>query len=56
MASRTAVASVVRGGRSASQPANASAAAASSAKAAHFPAGPAVASRWPGSGLAAGVR
>jgi hypothetical protein len=47
---------VVAGGRSASQPANASADAVSSANAAHWPAGPAVASRWPGSGLAAGVR
>jgi hypothetical protein len=55
-ASRRVAARVVRGGRSISEAANAAAAAASSAMAAHSPAGPAVASRWPGSGLAAGVR
>jgi hypothetical protein len=55
-ASRRVAARVVRGGRSTNETANAAAAAASSAMAAHSPAGPAVASRWPGSGLAAGVR
>jgi hypothetical protein len=56
MASRAAAAPVSRGGYAASHQANARATAASSASAAHRPAGPAVASRWPGSGLAAGVR
>ncbi len=55
-ASRAAVACVSRGGCAASHHANVSTTAASSASAAHRPAGPAVASRWPGSGLAAGVR
>jgi hypothetical protein len=56
MASRPAAARVSRGGRTASDTANASAAAPNSASAAHLAAGPAVASRCPGNGLAAGVR
>jgi hypothetical protein len=55
-ASRTAVGRAVRGGRRASHQANAATAIASGASAAHIPAGPAAASRWPGSGLAAGLR
>jgi hypothetical protein len=55
-ASRTAADRAVRGGRRASHQAEAATAIASGASAAHFPAGPAAASRWPGSGLAAGLR
>jgi hypothetical protein len=55
-ASRSVAARVLRGGRSSSETANATAVAASSAIAAHSPTGPVVASRCPGSGLAAGVR
>ena len=56
-ASRTAAdrAVAIRGGRRASHQADAATVIASGASAAHFPAGPA-ASRWPGSGLAAGLR
>jgi hypothetical protein len=55
-ASRAAAARVSRGGCAASHQANARTAATSSTSSAHRPAGPAVASRWPGRGLAAGVR